>query len=82
MEKWGDGARAIVRVQWNDYPGGHVFIAENIGGKVRFMDPQNGESSVGRHFNHAKAHETYVVRIDNLKIGDNVKKCCEKRSGS
>lgn len=80
LEHWGDGARAIVRVQWSVYPGGHVFIAENVGGNIRFLDPQSGESGVDRYSTDAQPQKIYVVRLDKLKIGDNIKECCQQRS--
>ena len=51
------------------------FIAENVNGKVQFIDPQTGDTDVERYFNGA--NKTYA--IDNLKFADNVKKCCKKR---
>jgi len=77
MEDWGNEARAIVRVQWQGKRVGHVFIAENINGKVRFMDPQTNRTDVGWYFDSVKKNKTYVIRVDKLKFGDNVKKCCK-----
>lgn len=65
---WGDGARAIVRVQWKGGAGGHVFIAECHGSDVHFLDPQNGNLDVGDYFNYAKVNQTYVLRIDNMEF--------------
>lgn len=79
MEQWGNGARAIVRVQWQGGNTGHVFIAENVNGKVQFIDPQSNDMDVGWYFKAAKKNKTYIIRIDNLKFGANVKKCCKKR---
>ena len=79
MEEWGDGARAIVRVQWQGGRSGHVFIAENVNGKIRFIDPQTNDMNVLRYFQCAKKNQTYIIRVDNLKFSDNVKKCCKKR---
>lgn len=79
MEKWGDGARAIVRVQWQGGRSGHVFIAENVNGEIRFIDPQTNDMNVLRYFQWAKKNQTYIIRVDKLKFGDNVKMCCKKR---
>ena len=79
MEMWGEGSRAIVRIQWQGGRTGHVFIAENVNGKVRFIDPQTGDTDVERYFKGAKKNKTYAIRIDNLKFADNVRKCCKKR---
>lgn len=79
MEQWGNGARAIVRVQWQGGNTGHVFIAENVNGKVQFIDPQSNDMNVEWYFKAAKKNKTYIIRIDNLKFGANVKKCCKRR---
>lgn len=47
MTEWGDGARAQIVVIWRGVPSGHTFIAENVGGEVRFIDPQTGAVDVG-----------------------------------
>ena len=71
--------RAIVRVQGQGGNTGHVFIAENINGKVRFIDPQTGDTGFEKYFNCVKRNKTYAIRIDHLKFADNVKKCCKER---
>lgn len=76
MEQWGDGARAIVRVQWKD-GGGHVFIAEQVNGKTIFIDPQSNNPNVEFYFEYAKKDKTFVMRIDNLEFTDLIKECCE-----
>lgn len=50
MAEWGDGSRGIVRVQWQKKNYGHVFIAEQVNGKTRFIDPQNGAIDVTHYF--------------------------------
>ena len=79
MKEWGAGARAIVRVQWRNYPSGHVFIAENTGKEIRFIDPQSNESDVSGCFLAVKRDKTFVIRVDNLKFRDNVKECCKEK---
>ena len=79
MEMWGEGSRAIVRIQWQGGRTGHVFIAENVNGKVRFIDPQTGDTDVERYFKGEKKNKTYAIRIDILKFADNVRNCCNKR---
>ena len=39
MANWGDGARAIVRVQWKGGRSGHVFMAEQQKGRYCFHGP-------------------------------------------
>jgi SPP1 gp7 family putative phage head morphogenesis protein len=81
MAGFGDGARAIVRVQWQQKygGGGHVFIAEQVDGSTIFIDPQPNKTDVGYYFSMAKTKETYVLRIDDLEFTDNILKCCENK---
>lgn len=77
----GDGARAIVRVQWQKRygGGGHVFIAICDGNHVRFLDPQSGNLDVSHYFSCIKRDQTYVIRIDNLSFTDHIELCCEAK---
>lgn len=53
MARYGNGARAIIRIQRFDQLltgiGGHVFIAEQINGKTVFCDPQSGTPDAKYH---------------------------------
>lgn len=77
MQSWGDGARAIVRVQWRGGAGGHVFIAENHAGDIVFMDPQSGAADVGYYFQSAKVNQTHLLRIDDKEFSDLIQDCCD-----
>ena len=76
MASWGDGSRAIVRVQFQKRFGGdgHVFIAEQRGGKTYFVDPQCNDRDCSRYFACAKKLETYCMRVDNLQVTNLIKK--------
>lgn len=65
MNAFGPGARAMVVIQRAD--GGHCFIAENVGGTVRFLDPQNGreDKSVTNYFSRAEPDQVYLLRVDD-----------------
>lgn len=80
MKAYGDGARAVVRVEWADekYGNAHVFIAEQIGGKTVFLDPQSGERDVSYYFNSVRSGTTTFIRIDNLDVTSYIKDCCKK----
>lgn len=83
--EWGDGARAEVYVSWdvektNGQRGGHVFVAENIGGVVRFVDPQTGSSDVSSYFDIIEAGKTEYARIDDIDFTDALDDCCTTRS--
>lgn len=77
MQSWGDGARAIVRVQWKGGAGGHVFISENHGGQVIFMDPQSGATDVAFYFGSAKVNQTHLLRIDDKEFSELIQECCD-----
>lgn len=76
MTKYGDGARAIVQVHWQS-GGGHVFIAEQINGVTQFIDPQAGVRDCSFYFNAGmiRPKETRLLRIDDKKFTDLIKKC-------
>lgn len=78
MEQWGDGARAIVRVQWKGGNSGHVFIAERVNGTTRFVDPQSNDGDCSRYFASAKKNQTYCLRIDNRRFTELINQCCEE----
>lgn len=76
--EWGPGARAIVRVRWIP-AGGHVFIAENDNGTVRFIDPQNNNQDASDYFVSAKGSDMFCMRIDNLPFTGRIRRCCKSR---
>lgn len=78
MKGFGDGARAIVRVTWRNQRSGHVFIAEQVNGKTRFIDPQTGDPDCSRYFRSAKKNGTYLLRVDNRDFTDLILQCCEE----
>lgn len=75
MEMWGNGARAIVCVQWKA-GGGHAFIAERVNGHTRFIDPQTGSTHAENYFEYAKGQGAYCGRIDNVPFTSRITKCC------
>lgn len=74
MAAWGDGARAIVRVRWK-LGGGHVFIAERVDGRTRYVDPQQGTVDAAHYFQFAKGSGTFCVRIDDLPFTNRIHDC-------
>ena len=78
MAGWGDGARAEVYVAWKYARSSHVFVAEQVGGKTRYIDPQSGAMDVSHYFKEASFGRTKVARIDNLEPNvELIKGCCE-----
>ena len=78
MNEWGDGARAQIVVVWNNTNIGHTFIAEQIDGVTRFIDPQTNENNVEYYFNSVSFGETQFCRIDNLEVSNRIEECCEE----
>ena len=78
LEQWGDGARAEIYIAWK---GGdaHVFVGQNIGGRVYFFDPQLGKPEVSDYFQDGIDGSVEICRLDNLtpKISL-LAECCKK----
>lgn len=69
MKSYGDGARSIIHV--SNSKGGHVFIAENKGGKIYYIDPQlNGRYT---RLDLSMVSQVRVTRIDNQQFTDYAK---------
>ncbi len=87
MRRWGDGARAEVYVKWHKTrlmkadPGAHVFIAENRGGEIVYIDPQTGREHVEGYFKKAERGFTMIARIDKLEPSHRIDGCCTSRKG-
>lgn len=65
VKSWGEGGRGFVMVQWKR-DGGHVLMARNDGGKVRFFDPQSGEERGDDMFQRVATRMAWATRSDNL----------------
>ena len=78
MRDYGDGARAVVAVQWRN-GGGHVINVENRGGKIHYNDAQVGQKYIGKELFHAaKPGSVTLTRVDNLKFSERAKKMVTK----
>ncbi|MCO6008288.1 toxin glutamine deamidase domain-containing protein [Actinoallomurus purpureus] len=64
------GSRGIVYIRWHGGMGAHVFSAENVGGKVRFVDGQPTPSArdASHYFNLGS--NTKYLRVDDIKTPD------------
>lgn len=69
MKDFGPGSRAIVHVSKGR--NGHVFMAENIGGKIRYVDPQTNSRYSGVSF--GKVSNVQVTRIDDQEFTEYAK---------
>lgn len=76
MSGFGDESRAIVRVKYKRRygGGGHVFIAEQVDGSTRFIDPQTGSSDCSSYFSMISSGETEILRVDDKDVTDLIKK--------
>lgn len=82
MKQWGDGARAEVYVSWKGRnSGAHVFVAENRGGKVVYIDPQTGSENATGYFKNAQIGRTMIARLDGLSPSKLIDDCCTSRKG-
>ena len=84
MTEFGNDSRAVVFIEWerdnpDDENKAHVFIAENVEGKIKYVDPQNDDDNVDAYFWGAIPEKTCFARLDNLKFSDYIKLCCERR---
>lgn len=69
MASFGSGSRAIVHVSRGR--NGHVFIAENMNGKVRYVDPQTNRRYTSVSFSNVSSVQ--VTRLDNQQFTDYAK---------
>lgn len=73
MNGYGNGSRAIIDGSWLSNGDGHVFIAEYIGGKVQFFDPQNNETNCLSYFDRMNPRSISIFRIDDLPFNSTIK---------
>ena len=79
MLGYGDGARAEIYCVWKGASSAHVFAVENVGGKIRFIDPQTGNANCERYFTQMMPSRTMMCRIDQLEPSDLIKDCCKNK---
>ena len=75
MKSYGDGSRAIVKVNWRLRYKGHVFIAENQGQSIYLLDPQTGSIDVSWYFRYADSTSVMVMRTDQHHFTQIVGQC-------
>lgn len=77
MKSYGDGSRAIVKVNWLLCYKGHVFIAENQEQNICFLDPQTGNIDVSWYFRYADPASVVLMRTDCLHFTELVGQCLD-----
>ena len=78
MKQWGPGSRVCVCFNNSVRDKGHAIIAENINGKIEYLDVQ-----LGKYYNKNEAKRqgydgTMYFRIDNATISNRGVNACEK----
>ena len=74
MRSYGDGARAVVQIFYRG-GGGHVFNVENNGGRIVYAEAQAGYmKDIAATMKHVKTESVNLVRTDNLRISDRIKR--------
>lgn len=77
-------SRSFVWFDWEKpvvYLGkGHVIVAQlNENGFLQFGDPQAKKIGAARCLNSAEVGSVIIIRVDNLKFTDIVKRCCKNK---
>ena len=81
IREYGEDARVLVFYQCQNgyFIKGHVLNARCLGGIVDFFDTQSGEMSAEYKLKEAQLDKVYILRVDNLKMTDQAKRCYIKR---
>ena len=77
MATMGDGARVQVKIVFKDGRG-HTFVAEQMGGKTVFLDPQTGKECSNYFADKATSNRwnNLFWRIDDQEPSDYITDCC------
>ena len=80
MKEYGDGSRAIMRVQWKGRgASGHVLNVVQKNGKTYYYDGQvGGKYNTKSLYNAIRTGDTQLVRVDNLSFSDKAKEAVRK----
>jgi hypothetical protein len=78
FEEWPDGARAEIAVTWKTQDFGHVFVAQEEHGQIRFLNPQSGGEYTTDVFRQVKDGQTSFWRIDDRDVSDRGVTACKE----
>ena len=82
MAEWGEGARAVITVAWNNGRSGHIFNVEQRNGRLVAIDAQPGRRiDLTDYISYAKPSSVQISRIDNLTTPTNNLLMCVNRVG-
>lgn len=76
MQKYGNGSRAIVFIEWDGRKVGHYFNIVNDGGNIEYIDSQISKSGeyVSDYLKDAKPSRTRIFRTDDKELDEYVRK--------
>ena len=82
FDKWGNGARSIARIEFEDDPTGHFIFIKKTGDEIVYSDPQSGniidiEETLTRCT--PLAYHYWFMRVDNRELTDLVSNAVENR---
>lgn len=78
MSEYGDGARAIVHVDWKHGSlEGHVFVVEMIRGKIHYFDPQSGSMDFRWILSYVDVMRATIFRTDDKLFTETAKEMFE-----
>lgn len=78
FKDWSDGARAEVAIVWKGINDGHVFVAKEDHGQIRFLDPQQNKEYTADVFEQAEDGKTSFWRIDDRTVSDRGITACKE----
>lgn len=79
MGSYGNGARAVLQVQWRG-GGAHVFNIERQNGKTVYIDAQVNRRYTASYLKgHVKPGSVNIVRTDTLKLSDRARQSVTTR---
>lgn len=64
------GSRYAITLWWQGQRGGHTFVAENVDGNVKYIDPQTGNAEYSSWMDRFSPSDVRVSRIDNLEFDE------------
>ena len=64
------GSRYAITLWWQGQNAGHTFVAENVDGMIRYIDPQTGDTEYLSWRNRFSPNDVRVSRIDNLEFDE------------
>ena len=63
-----DGSRYSIYIKWKSSRSAHVFVAEKVGGVVKYLDPQTDEADASGYFARGSRGKFGFFRMDDKPI--------------